>query len=140
MRTIVLISCVSKKKEVESEARELYQSTLFKLALKYAEKIKPDKIFILSALHGVVELEQVIRPYNVTLNNMSEKDRKTWSEKVINQLKNKNISFDEDKFIILAGNNYRKYLVRNMKHVEVPMEGLKIGQQLSYLKEKVINE
>ena len=140
METIVLLSCVSKKKAFRCKARDLYESTLFTLALKYAEKINPDRIFILSALYGVLELEDIIEPYDVTLNNMSEKEKVKWSDKVISQLTDKGINLNCNRFIILAGNNYRKHLVGFMKRVEIPLKGLRIGQQLSYLKKEVDNE
>jgi len=52
MKKIVLISCASKKLEVKAKAADLYTSALFKLNLKYARKLKPDGIFILSAKYG----------------------------------------------------------------------------------------
>ncbi len=67
MKKIVLISCASKKRDVACKARELYQSTLFKLSLAYAETLNADHIFILSALHGVVDLNSIIEPYNITI-------------------------------------------------------------------------
>ncbi len=66
---IALISCVSKKltTKAKAKAKELYISTLFKLSLKFAFKIKSDNIFILSAKYGLLELEDEISPYNQTL-------------------------------------------------------------------------
>ena len=78
MKNIVLISCVSKKRAVKSKAADLYVSTLFKLDLQYARKLKPDVIFILSAKYGLVALDDEIEPYNVTLNKMSVNERKAW--------------------------------------------------------------
>jgi cytoplasmic iron level regulating protein YaaA (DUF328/UPF0246 family) len=136
MKKIILISCVSKKRNIACKARELYQSTLFKLSLAYAETLNADHIFILSALHGVVELDSIIEPYNITLNNMSEKDKKDWAQKVMVQLKDKGIDFEQDQIIFLAGNNYRKHLICEFKKSKVPMKGLRIGEQLSFLKER----
>ena len=109
-------------------------STLFKLSLGYAKKLNPNEIYVLSALYGLVELKDVIKPYNKTLNEMGKKDRIKWSEMVLEQMKGKGIDFSEDKFIILAGNRYREYLLDHMKNYEIPLEGMRIGEQLSYLK------
>lgn len=87
MKRIILISCVSKKREHKTKAKYLYQSTLFKYALKYAQKFTPDKIYILSALYGLVELDEEINPYNKTLNKMKKIEKQEWSNKVLNQLK-----------------------------------------------------
>ena len=140
MRTTVLLSCASKKRLQKCKARDLYDSPLFKLSLKYAEKFDSGNIFILSALHGLVKLDEFIEPYNVTLNRLSKLDRKEWATKVLQQLMDSGFDLDADKFIFLAGANYRKYLIPHIQHYEIPMEGLRIGQQLAYLKRRVSGE
>ena len=69
-------------------------------------------------------------------------DREKWSEVVKKQLEDKGYNLDKDKFVFLAGNAYRQYLEPHMKNVEVPFEGLRIGQQkkalLQKLKESII--
>jgi hypothetical protein len=134
MRKIVLISCVSVKQEKPAKAEELYISPLFKYGLAYAKSLKPDKIYILSAKYGLVELDTIIAPYNVTLNHMSSQEIKDWSERVLSQMKQK-INLDSDQIIFLAGENYRKYLMSHIKHYSIPLKGLGIGKQLKYLKE-----
>jgi hypothetical protein len=73
---------------------------------------------------------------------MPAKDREAWAVVVLNQLKEKGYDLDKDKFVILAGNAYRQYLEPHMKNVDVPFEGLRIGQQkkalLQKLKEAII--
>lgn len=133
-KRIVLISCVSKKLPRRAKARDLYVSTLFRLNLKYAEKMAPDNIYILSAKYGLVELGQEIEPYDLTLNNMNSSEIKRWAENVLEQLR-KVCSIDETKFIFLAGENYRRYLLPELKHYKIPLEGLRIGEQLKKLKE-----
>lgn len=62
MRKTVLISCVSKKQKYRAKAQDLYISPLFKLNLEYAQELKPDAIFILSAKHGLLHLDTEIDP------------------------------------------------------------------------------
>lgn len=133
-KCIVLISCVSKKLTHRAKAKDLYISTLFKLNLKYAEKLNPDDIFILSAKYGLLPLDREIEPYEQTLNNMCSSDIKTWAYLVLEQL-NSVCSIDETEFIFLAGDKYRKYLLSHMKHFQIPLKGLRIGEQLQKLKE-----
>ena len=71
MRKIVLISCVSKKLPYKAQAKQLYISPLFKKNLAYAQQLKPDAIFILSAKYGLVDLEQVIEPYDLALKSIN---------------------------------------------------------------------
>lgn len=135
MRKIVLISCVSVKLNNKAKAQDLYVSPLFKYGLAYAKSLNPDKIFILSAKYGLLELNEIIEPYNTTLNNMSSKEIKEWSDKVLSKLKNK-IDLNKDQIIFLAGDNYRKYLIPHIKKYTIPLKGLGIGKQLKFLKEK----
>ena len=136
MNKIILISCVSKKLPYKTEAKNLYVSPLFKYNLRYALSLNPDKIFILSAKYGLVDLKSEIEPYNRTLNKMKKQEIKGWSNKVINQLKEKT-DLQEDEFIFLTGERYRKFLIPHIKNYKIPMQGLGIGNQLKYLKESL---
>lgn len=133
MKKIVLISCVSLKLPHKARVEDLYTSTLFKLNLKYAKKLKPDAIFILSAKHGLLDLAVEIAPYDVTLNEMHTAERKVWAKAVLEQL-GKRTNLQSDHFIFLAGQNYRKYVAPSLASFEVPLEGLPIGKQLQKLK------
>lgn len=139
MKRIVLISCVSKKLSYKTQAQNLYCSPLFKYNLQYAHLMKPDKIFILSAEYGLTELEEVIAPYDKTLNNMRTAEVKDWARRVFEELKME-VDLKSDEIIFLAGDKYRKYLLPHIKHYKIPMEGMTIGKQLQYLKTKCHNE
>jgi len=139
MAKIVLISCVSKKLPYKAKAKELYISTLFKYNLKYARSLSPDKIFILSAKYGLVDLEKKIEPYDKTLSNMPSKEIRKWADCVIGQIK-KEADMKEDEFVFLVGEKYRKYLLPQILNYQIPLEGLKIGEQLQYLKMRCSNE
>jgi len=131
---IVLISCVSKKRNESCRVRDLYISDLFKKALYYSENIiEADKIFVLSAKYGLVSLDEIIEPYDKTLNKMKKGEVLQCSDMVLEDLKN-NIDIDNDKVIFMAGLKYRKYIEPSIKNVEVPMRGMKIGEQLQFLK------
>jgi len=132
-KRIVLISCVSKKLSESAKAKDLYISTLFKLNLKYAETLKPDAIFVLSAKHGLLSLSKKIEPYELTLNKMRSGEIKQWANRVLKQIK-KVCQIDETEFIFLAGEKYRKYLLPHIENARVPLEGLPIGKQLQKLK------
>ena len=139
MNNIVLISCVSKKLSHKALAKELYISPLFRLNIKYAKQLSPAEIFILSAKYGLVGLNDEIDPYDVTLNNMSAKERKEWARLVISQLKNQ-YNLENTHFVILAGQKYRQYLLPHFKSYEVPLSGLTIGYQLQFLKSQTNHE
>lgn len=123
---VVLISCCSQKNDIVGTPEEVYCSPLFKLSMKYARLLNPDKILILSAKYGVVSLSDTIQPYNQTLTKMCAVDIDWWYAKVMSQLDK------SDHYIVLAGKAYYKGLNLDM---ELPLEGLGIGQRLKRLNE-----
>lgn len=65
--TLVVLGCSGAKADHAAPAAELYQGSLFALALKAARALVPDEwIRVLSAKHGFVTLDQVIDPYDIT--------------------------------------------------------------------------
>lgn len=139
MKKIILIPCVSKKLGQKAKAECLYISPLFIKILRYAKSIKSDDIYILSAKHGLLGIDEEVEPYDKTLNSMGVNEIKDWSNAVINQLK-KVSNLDDDLFIFLTGDTYRKFLLPHIKNYTIPMEGLGIGKQLKWLSENVNNE
>jgi uncharacterized protein DUF6884 len=131
---IVLVSCVSQKLPHRSKAKDLYVSTLFRLNLEYANGLEPDGIYVLSAKHGLLNLEQEIEPYEQTLNNMRVAEIREWASKILAQL-SEVTSLEETEFTFLAGDKYRKYLLPHIKNAVIPLKGLRIGEQLQRLKE-----
>jgi hypothetical protein len=130
---IALISCTKKKKSYPCKAREMYEpSTLFKKATAYIELEGYDDWLILSAENGLLAKETIISPYDVTLNNMKIENRKIWSSKVYNQIKEINLT----QIDFYAGQKYRQFLIPLLEEqgviCNVPLQGLQIGHQLQF--------
>ena len=134
MRKIVLISCVSKKRACRAKARDLYISPLFRLGLACAAKLRPDAIYVLSAKYGLVPIDDIIEPYDLTLDSMPTAQVRAWADRVLLQL-GEISDLGRDHFVFLAGERYRRFLLPHIRSYEVPLEGLPIGKQLQYLKE-----
>jgi hypothetical protein len=144
MKRIVLISCAKKKQDKKSKAKDLYVSDLFKKSLAYAQKLSPDKIFILSALHHLLDLNKEIEPYNVTLSYVSpqkrepglkiltSKEKIEWGKKVVEQLK-KEADIEKDTFIFLAAQAYIKPIVKSIKNYKDILNGLNQGKRKQFL-------
>jgi hypothetical protein len=135
MNTLALVACVGQKQTQPAPARELYTSPWFKKACAYVES-QGWPWLILSARYGLVKPEQVIEPYNLTLNRLSQKARGAWAEQVWQQLRF--LVKDDPRVVILAGRYYAGvglHLGGAGYIVETPLEGLGIGQQLKWLKE-----
>ncbi len=147
-KTIILIACVSQKGDKKAKAEKLYTSQLFVNSLAYAKQLQPDKIFILSALHHLLELETEIDSYDVTLSNVPKKKRKPelkilnaaekkrWGKKVIEQLSSL-ADLKNDNFIFLAGQAYIKPLKSHIQNFKNPLDKLPQGKRVSFLKAKL---
>lgn len=133
MRTIALISCGKSKRRERSPAHQLYTGALFKKCLTYAQRTKADEIYILSANYGLIELTQEIAPYEKTLNHMPSGEIARWAEAVLEQLRART-NLTTDRFIILAGAAYCSRLIPHLTNVELPLVGLRFGEQLKFLK------
>jgi len=143
-KRIVLIGCVKGKVGHEAPARDLYRSTLFTLRRRWAER-HADTWLILSALHGVVEPTRVVAPYDVTLERMPARERREWSQRVLQELEKRLGSLAGLKVEIHAGREYFDHgladgLRARRAHVEIPMAGKGIGSQLRAYKELLDGE
>jgi len=144
MKKIILIACVSKKRPFKSKAKDLYISTLFTKSLAYAHTLNPDKIYIISALYHLLDLEQEIEPYDVTLSNVPKVKRKQglkilntsekieWGKRVIEML-SKYADLQNDQFIILAGQEYIKPIKPYIKNIDDRLHGLRQGERVKYM-------
>lgn len=150
MKRIVLISCTKSKnesaKERPSPAKDLYTGAIFKKAYQYAEqRLKPNKIYILSAKYGLLKPDQEVCYYNETLKDKSSQVRRLWADRILDQLKKERLNLDQDEFIILAGQTYCKDLTGpansgKISRYETPYEGKRIGEILHFLNTNINNE
>ena len=138
--TVYCVSCVSQKRTQAIAAKDLYISSLFTKARHFVEE-SPAPWFILSAKYGLVHPDEVIEPYDLTLNNLGVADRRRWANQVLGQIQA--LKTKPKKIVMLAGARYREFLEPKLKdlgiQVDVPMEGLRIGEQLSWLSQKTNN-
>lgn len=130
---IGLISCTKKKKLFSCKAEVLYsESSLFRHSLKYCKRYY-DKVYILSAKYGLVELHQKIKPYDLTLKSMKKEERRKWAGKVASVLKKK--INKEDVLYFHAGKYYREFLTPFLNNqIKIPLKNLGIGKQLNFYK------
>lgn len=135
---LVLISCVKSKLPHRAPAADLYDSARFVMSRDLAEA-QGAEFMILSARYGLVEPTREIEPYDYTLNNLGVDARREWSADVLKDLLP--IAKKKARVIFLAGARYREFLIeplrRNGVDVEVPMEGLRQGEQLAWLSDRI---
>lgn len=135
----VFLSCVSEKADHKCKAEELYLSPLFQKSLAYARTLNPDNIYILSAKYFVVDLDEEIAPYDVTLKDMNADQKREWVDNVLKKCEEKGINRD-DETIFLAGHAYLDYLLEYFSNYTIPYQdaGLEgIGYILQWLDQQI---
>ena len=132
---IALVSCVKQKRSSAAPARDLYVSELFRGLRRYAEA-RADAWHILSAEHGLLHPDQVVAPYERTLNTMRKPERLAWAARVQRQLVD--VLPASAEVILLAGARYRENIEPFLRgrgyEVSVPLQRMALGKQLQYLK------
>ena len=131
MKRYAFIACSKRKKSSPCRAKEFYQGELFKKSLYYCLSHQFDNTFILSAKYGLVALDQVLEPYDLTLKNLSKRERWGWSQKVKLQLHECGIV---GEFWFFTGVFYREFF-----DGVFPLEGLTLGYQLKWFKDQISN-
>lgn len=159
-KTAVFVGCGAAKQDATVPARELYTSNYFGLKREYAETVG-DSWAILSALHGVVEPNESISPYNVTIDDYpidgderSQVEHTTvdeWAAAVLGDVERRirkpgQDGRQPDRLVILAGRKYVEPLRDGFGSLAVehgfetvyPFDHTSgIGEQMGWLSEQI---
>ncbi len=134
MKIVGLVGCGARKLDRPAPARELYTGTLFRLAAAYAERAC-DEWYVLSALYGLTCPDEVLLPYDLALAGVPIAGRWAWTAGVLAGLEALGLCREDTHWVVLAGRAYREFLTPRLRGtVEVPLDGLRIGQQIARLK------
>ncbi len=144
---VMLIGCVKGKLEWTNRvpAKKLYVSTLWRCRRKYAEQ-SGVPWYILSAKYGLVNPDTRIAWYNVSLADLPAKQKRMWSQRVVDALVAKYPRVErkpsvEGKVVeIHAGKDYVDYGVASGLSemgmvVQRPLLGVPIGRHLGWYRE-----
>jgi hypothetical protein len=103
-----LISCSKSKGGHRDLARNMYVSPLYRKSMMVAEGWGVS-FSILSAKHGLLNPNETIEPYDLTLKGASKQFKSDWAKRVDEQIR---ASIDQRKrLIMLAGDDYYAPLV-----------------------------
>ena len=133
---LVLIGCVKTKLEGRHKAKNLFISPLFIGRRARAEAVGAPW-FVLSAKFGLLAPDREVDTYDVSLNNASTAERRLWSARVLEQLRDSFGSVAGKTVEVHAGASYRKFgLVQGLKaqgaEVIIPLEHARQGEQLAW--------
>lgn len=130
---IGLLSCTKQKQGYPCKASIMYSaSPRFALAYMYAKRTC-DRIYILSAKYGLIHEDTVIEPYNTTLKDQSDSERRNWADKVLTDLGQLH-SLTDNEYIIIAGMNYCEHLLPRLRNYKRPLQGVPLGSWIPALK------
>ena len=140
-REIGLVSCVKTKREEPATPKNLYTSDYFEKMRSYAEQYHDDW-WILSAKHGLLDPDgKPIEPYDETLSGARVIKKRDWAEQVAEELYDQGLLSEEVTLVVHAGKDYYEELLPLIEDrdvsVEIPTEGLGIGEKKSWYKERL---
>jgi 5'-3' exonuclease len=131
---VCLVSCSAEKSDMETQAKDLYVSTLFKKSRNWAE-LGEMPWYILSAKHGLVAPEISLQPYDLALKDLPHNEREAWGESVASDIRR--VSPAPALVFLLAGSTYSgaitKSLIDSGYGVARPLEGMPVGKRLRWL-------
>lgn len=130
------VACGSDKASSRCKARDMYTGEVFKKSLEYAESLKPDKLYILSGKHELLDPNKEIDPYNLYIGDKSSEWRKEWAERVIDQMKAAHIDFNT-KTYFMAGEDYIQFLRDQFPNRVEVFKGKQFGEIMHYLNGKL---
>src|SRR2546430_14040582 len=82
-----LVACSRTKTNRPVPARELYVSPLFRAASAYAERTYGSgRWLILSARYGLVAPDQILSPYDLSLRQLTARQREAWGDRIAIEL------------------------------------------------------
>ncbi len=138
---IVLVGCVKTKHAARSPAKNLYSSPLWRCRRAYAESLGVPW-YILSALHGLLDPDRRIDPYELALADLRTRAQRAWSARVLAQLKRRVPSMRDKMIEIHAGATYIDHgLEEGLRDagaaVHRPLAGIAgIGHQQAWYRER----
>jgi hypothetical protein len=136
---VVLVSCVKSKLRTAAPARELYSRSPWFRTARMIVETSGVPWFILSAKHGLIALDRVTAPYELTLKGLGRDKRRVWAGRALKELLPALSS--RRRVVIFAGREYRDFLIAPLESagvtVEVPMAHLRQGEQLAWLSEQL---
>jgi Family of unknown function (DUF6884) len=128
MTSVGLVGCGKGKLDHATYARILYTGTLFRKASAYCIA-NYDAWFILSAKHGLLDPDDVIDPYDLSLKRLDKEERRSWAKRVLEQIDDR--ALNDAMFYIHAGDRYAEHLEPQLPS-QRPLKGLGIGKQLAW--------
>ncbi len=134
-QTIILISCGKRKLDRSARADELYTSPRSRLAVGLTSILRyPFRI--VSAAHGLLRPDQIVSPYDVSLDGLTSDELTEWRAKVAKDLAS--FPIHVCRFLLLGSDDYIHQISIVLTEIGAdyiaPMTGCPANQQTAWLK------
>lgn len=129
---LIVVGCGDAKLAHAAPARELYTGSLFIDHLRLATRLArgaDGRVVILSAKHGVLDLDTVIEPYDVTLADLDVTARMRWVTDVAAELQRR--TKRSEPIVALLGREYLDWRALVDRRVVAMLEGLTMLERRS---------
>jgi len=130
---IYVVACGKEKINHSTRARQMYTGGYFKACLNYAlsqNDDSVDSVYILSAKYGLVELDDVIQPYNLIMGESGCVDKEFVRRQVIEK------GLEDERVIVLGGKKYVNFCKKVWNNVSCPLNGGML-KQIGWLNNQV---
>lgn len=142
---VALVACGKAKVDHPAPARAFYTGSLFRSTRDLVDTTY-DAWWILSARHYLVHPDDILQPYEASLTNAPDEFIDTWTNHVDSALRCGRPGYGKWTqhgglltVDIYAGRNYADPLVKKWERlsweINLPLEGLQIGERLAALKQ-----
>ncbi|MEV8544155.1 DUF6884 domain-containing protein [Streptomyces sp. NPDC051572] len=126
---LVVIPCGSRKLDRPARAADLYTGSYHRACRKAADALRPDRLLILSARYGLLDLDDVVEPYDTP---HGATDAVT-SQLILDQATSRGIML-LDPVLALGGARHVGLVHSVWPHALTPLTGTRgIGEQMARL-------
>lgn len=132
---VVLLCSANRKHPWPAPAGDLYHSEFFRLAKQYADQLSPKRLFILSAVHGLVAAEEELAPYTMTMSALGQGDVKSWGKMVATQLQEA-VHLHRHEVIILGLGRFANPILKHIPQAIAPLVSMTLAQAMQFLREQ----
>jgi len=133
VKKIAIISGSKKRLSVSAPANKYFTGVLFRKAFEFAKK-NFDVVLILSAKHYLLRPEQIVKPNDGYLFDISRDELNNWTDMTFKKLM-KYISSDTEVYFYVAKRN-REGLFNRLEEIGIscfaPLSNLSLGEQMRW--------
>jgi cytoplasmic iron level regulating protein YaaA (DUF328/UPF0246 family) len=118
---IALVACVKEKLNHPASAEVMYLGASFNEWMNDAKKRDLDHIYILSGKYGLLELGEIIEPYDLNLGLQDEKYINAWKWNVLAKLRQRH-NLSNTHATVYTNKVYHEGLIEFFNSYEIPFQ------------------